>query len=96
MAGHLGAESIANTAAILPSLDVVVTSDSALAHLAGAVGVPTFMALPQVPDWRWGLEGERSVWYPTLHVFRQRQRGDWDQVFGDIRKALGARIGVHG
>ncbi len=85
-----------DTAAILPSLDVVVTSDSALAHLAGAVGVPTFMALPQVPDWRWGLEGERSVWYPTLHVFRQRQRGDWDQVFGDIKEALGARIGVHG
>jgi len=54
------------------------------------------MALPQVPDWRWGLEGERTVWYPTLHVFRQRQRGDWDQVFGDIREALGARIGVHG
>jgi tetratricopeptide (TPR) repeat protein len=85
-----------DTAAILPLLDVVVTSDSALAHLAGAIGVPTFMALPQVPDWRWGLEGERTVWYPTLHVFRQRQRGDWDQVFGDIREALGARIGVHG
>ena len=85
-----------DTAAVLPSLDVVVTSDSALAHLAGAVGVPTFMALPRVPDWRWGLEGERSVWYPTLHVFRQRQWGDWDQVFGDIRDALGARIGVHG
>jgi Tfp pilus assembly protein PilF len=85
-----------DTAAALLVLDLVITSDSALAHLAGAVGVPTFLALPHVPDWRWGLEGTRTVWYPTVHVFRQRHPGDWDGVFKDMTEALGARIGIHG
>ncbi|MFT5540494.1 MAG: cytochrome c-type biogenesis protein CcmH/NrfG [Alphaproteobacteria bacterium] len=85
-----------DTAAALPALDLVITSDSALAHLAGAIGVPTFLALPHVPDWRWGLEGPRTVWYPNVHVFRQRHPGDWDGVFKEITEALGARIGVHG
>lgn len=85
-----------DTAAVLPALDLVVTSDSALAHLAGAVGVPTWLALPRVPDWRWGLEGTASVWYPTVHVFRQPHPGDWNAVFADMTEALRARIGAHG
>lgn len=91
-----GDDAFVDTAAVLPALDLVITSDTALAHLAGAVGVPTFLALAHVPDWRWGLEGTRTVWYPTVHVFRQRRPGDWDQVFGDMTEALSARIGVHG
>lgn len=85
-----------DTAAVLPALDLVISSDTALAHLAGAVGIPAFLALAHVPDWRWGLEGTRPVWYPTVHVFRQRHPGDWTGVFEDMTEALGARIGVHG
>ncbi|MFM2129193.1 MAG: hypothetical protein RL477_739, partial [Pseudomonadota bacterium] len=91
-----GEAAFLDTAAVLPALDLVVTSDTALAHLAGAVGVPAFLALAKVPDWRWGLEGTQSVWYPTVHVFRQPHQGDWTAVFADMTEALGARIGVHG
>lgn len=84
-----------DSAALLPALDLVVTSDTALAHLAGALGVGAFLALARVPDWRWGLEGAHTVWYPSVEVFRQRRPGDWDRVFEDMTEALGARIGVH-
>src|SRR5205823_6497678 len=70
-----------DTAAILLSLDLFITSDSAIAHLAGALGVPVWMALPTAPDWRWLQEREDSPWYPTMRIFRQKHRGDWDEVF---------------
>jgi tetratricopeptide (TPR) repeat protein len=82
-----------DTAAILSTLDVVVTSDSALAHLAGALGVRTFMALPQVSDWRWELDKETTAWYPTMRLFRQRNRGDWQEVFVRIAAELRAFSG---
>lgn len=97
LASELDADgAFVDTAAVLPALDLVITSDTALAHLAGAVGVPAWLALSRVPDWRWGLEGTQSVWYPTVHVFRQPHPGDWGAVFADMTEALGARIGVHG
>jgi len=77
-----------DTAAVMKSLDLFVTSDSAVAHLAGALGVRTWLALPQVPDWRWLLYRDDSPWYPTMRLFRQRARGDWDGVFRRIRAAL--------
>jgi len=80
-----------DTAAVLKTLDLVVTIDSAVAHLAGALGVPTWVALKAVPEWRWLLHGENNPWYPTLRVFRQTTRGDWASVFGAMRAELAAR-----
>jgi tetratricopeptide (TPR) repeat protein len=77
-----------DTAAILSQLDLVITSDTAIAHLAGAMGIPTWIALGYVPDWRWLLEREDSPWYPTVRLFRQSQSGDWDGVFERISREL--------
>jgi len=56
--------------------------------LAGALNVPTWLILGEHPDWRWGLEGEQSRWYSSLRLFRQKERGDWGDVFGRIRAEL--------
>jgi hypothetical protein len=64
--------------------------DTAIAHLAGALGVPVWVALPKVPDWRWLLHREDSPWYPSMRLFRQAERGQWDEVFQRIKDALGA------
>jgi tetratricopeptide (TPR) repeat protein len=77
-----------DTAAIMKNLDLVICSDSAIAHLAGALGVPVWLVLPAVPDWRWMLEREDSPWYPTMRLFRQTKAGDWDEVFKRIGKML--------
>jgi hypothetical protein len=77
-----------DTAGILRCLDVVVTSDTSLAHLAGALGVETWLAVPHVPEWRWLLEREDTPWYPTLHLVRQSQVGQWGGVFLRIAAAL--------
>ncbi|MFG1481163.1 tetratricopeptide repeat-containing glycosyltransferase family protein [Xanthobacter sp. V4C-4] len=81
-----------DTAGILQHLDVVVTSDSSLVHLAGARGRPAFLALRAVPDWRWGREGERTALYPTVRLFRQQRAGDWDEVFARIAHAVQALL----
>ncbi len=77
-----------DTAAIIDCLDLVITSDTALAHLAGALGHPVWLALPFVPDWRWGTAGETTPWYPTMRLFRQRTDGDWGGVFARMCGAL--------
>jgi Flp pilus assembly protein TadD len=77
-----------DTAAMMRNLDLVICSDSAVAHLAGALGVPVWVALPWVPDWRWLLEREDSPWYPTMRLFRQIRPGDWQDVFERIHKQL--------
>ena len=64
-------EDFADTAAVLVNLDLVITVDTAVAHLAGALGIPVWVALPLVPDWRWLLEREDSPWYPSMRLFRQ-------------------------
>ena len=71
----------ADTAALISNLDLVVTVDTAVAHLAGALGVPVWVALPANPDWRWLLERADSPWYPTMRLFRQSSWGDWPGVF---------------
>jgi tetratricopeptide (TPR) repeat protein len=73
-----------DTAAVMMNIDLVITSDTAIAHLAGALGVPVWVALPLVPDWRWLLEREDSPWYPTMRLFRQRRPGRWEDVFERI------------
>jgi hypothetical protein len=77
-----------DTVAVLKSLDLVVTVDTVLGHMAGALGVPVWLALAYVPDWRWGMEGDRTLWYPTMRLFRQARRGDWSSVFGAMAEAL--------
>lgn len=73
-----------DTAAILKNLDCVVTTDTAVAHLAGAVGTKVLMVLGKVPDWRWLMEGESSPWYPSLRLVRQREMGRWDDVMDRV------------
>ena len=80
-----------DTAAILKNVDLLVTSDTALAHLAGAMGVEVWVALPYAADWRWFREREDSPWYPTMRLFRQERRGDWKSVFEKIAIELTAR-----
>jgi tetratricopeptide (TPR) repeat protein/glycosyltransferase involved in cell wall biosynthesis len=81
-----------DTAAIMRNLDVVVTSDTAMPHLAGALGVPVWMALPRVADWRWMREGDGCPWYPTMRVFRQREADNWDELFARIADALRQQV----
>ena len=73
-----------DTAAILRNLDLLISCDSAPAHLAGAMGRPVWVALPYSPDWRWLLGREDTPWYPTMRLFRQRQPADWAEVFQRI------------
>ncbi len=75
-------------AAQIASMDMVITIDNSTAHLAGALGVPTFVLLPFAPDWRWLQAREDSPWYPTLRLFRQTQRGDWQSVMQEVQRAL--------
>jgi tetratricopeptide (TPR) repeat protein len=81
-----------DTAAILCDLDLVVTSDTALAHLAGALAVPVWVVLPYCPDWRWLLGREDCPWYPTMRLFRQKRLDDWGGVFTDVRAAVLERL----
>ena len=77
-----------DTAALMRNLDLVITCDSAPAHLAGALGIPVWVAVPFAPDWRWMLEREDTPWYPTMRLFRQTRPGDWADVFMRIEAAL--------
>lgn len=86
-----GDDAFIDAAALMHGLDLVVCSDSAIAHLAGAMGRPTWIALKHVPEWRWMLERGDSPWYPQVRLFRQRSRGDWHGVFAQMREALASR-----
>ncbi|MEG3933551.1 tetratricopeptide repeat protein [Microcoleus sp. T3_B1] len=85
---HFG--DFADTAAAIAKLDLVISVDTAVAHLAGALGKPVWILLAFSPDWRWLLEREDSPWYPSARLFRQHQRGDWEDVFDRVAEALGA------
>jgi tetratricopeptide (TPR) repeat protein len=75
-------------AAMIAGLDLVITVDTAIAHLAGALGAPVWVALAKVVDWRWLHERDDSPWYPTMRLFRQRRLGDWEPVFERMAEAL--------
>jgi hypothetical protein len=75
-------------AAVMMNLDLIVTSDTSMAHLAGALGVPVWVALGKVPDWRFLLEREDCPWYPTMRLFRQERWGEWGPVFRRMAHAV--------
>jgi len=77
-----------DSAAIMTNVDLVVTSDTAIAHLGGALGVPTWVALPFSPDWRWRLHRSESPWYPTMRLFRQPRQSEWSTVFREMAAAV--------
>jgi ADP-heptose:LPS heptosyltransferase len=81
-----------DTAALIANLDLVISVDTAVAHLAGAMGKPTWVMLPFAPDWRWMLGREDSPWYPTMKLFRQKSRGDWIEVIARVTEALSKRV----
>jgi hypothetical protein len=88
-----GPDAFVDTAAVMTCVDLVITNDTSISHLAGALGVPTFVALQYVADWRWMFDRADSPWYPTMRLFRQRTDGDWNTVFRDIESALDGFIG---
>ncbi len=81
------------TAAIVANCDLVITSDTFVAHLAGGMGKTTWLLLKKVPEWRWGLEGDTTFWYPSMRLFRQRERGNWDEVMERVAVALQEHFG---
>jgi tetratricopeptide (TPR) repeat protein len=87
-----GGDAFIDSAAIIENLDLVISADSAPAHLAGALGATVWVALKHVPDWRWLLGRNDSPWYPSIQLFRQEEPGNWDSVFRDMQTALVARM----
>ena len=81
-------DSLSDTAAVISLLDLVITVDTSIAHLAGAMGRPVWILLPFCPDFRWLLDREDSPWYPSARLFRQTARGDWPGVVDKICRAL--------
>lgn len=77
-----------DTAGAIKALDLIISIDTAVPHLAGAMGCPVWLALPYYNEWRWLLQGERTPWYPSLKLFRQRQEGNWQEVFQRMAEAL--------
>ncbi|QNI57108.1 TPR repeat-containing protein [Synechococcus sp. BIOS-U3-1] len=77
-----------STAAIISNCDLIITSDTSIAHLAGGMGKNTWLLLKKVPEWRWGLEGDTTFWYPSMRLFRQSKHGDWDKVLERVAKAI--------
>src|SRR4029077_14925440 len=91
---HLGDE-LANfddTAAVLTACDLVITVDTSVAHLAGALGRRVWLLLPFAADWRWTADRDRSPWYPSARLYRQPQLGDWDSVIAQVASELPAAV----
>lgn len=94
-----GAEAFLDTAAVIAHCDLVISADTATAHVAGALAAAAWVPLPFVPDWRWGLEGATTPWYRSLRLFRQTAQGDWTTPLSEmesvLRALLAQRGGVH-
>lgn len=89
-----GPDAFLDSAAVMQSLDLVITSDTSLAHLAGALGRPVWVALKYIPDWRWMLDRPDTPWYPTMRLFRQPAPGDWTGLFAGMVLALAEKLSV--
>jgi ADP-heptose:LPS heptosyltransferase len=83
-------DDFADTAALISLMDMVISVDTSVAHLAGAMAKPVWVLLSTKTDWRWLLDREDSPWYPTIRLFRQRHLGDWTEVANRIAKSLAA------
>lgn len=83
-----GGDAFLDTAAVIANLDLIISIDTSIAHLAGALGKPVWIALKHVPEWRWLLERDDSPWYPTARLFRQKRSGDWDELFASMASEL--------
>jgi hypothetical protein len=77
-----------DTAAVISNLDLVVSPNTAMSHLAGALGAPVWLALQHVADWRWLYDRDDTPWYPTMRLFRQTTVGEWSDVFERMVGAL--------
>jgi len=82
----------ADTAALVAELDLIISVDTSVVHLAGALARPVWTLLPFVPDWRWGLEREDTPWYPTMRLFRQREMDDWDEAITRVADELSTML----
>jgi hypothetical protein len=83
-----GSGGFADSAGLIKVLDLVVTVDTAIAHLAGALGTPVWLALSTVVDWRWLLDRDSTPWYPSMRLFRQCRQGEWEPVLHRIATEL--------
>ena len=90
---HFGDEiaDFSDTAALCTLMDLVIAVDTSVAHLAGALGTPTWLLLPHLPDWRWLLDRSDTPWYPQMRLFRQERVGDWGRVLQNVRTQLAAK-----
>jgi tetratricopeptide (TPR) repeat protein len=88
-------ESFRDTAAAISLLDLVISVDTSVAHLAGALGAPTWVLVGEPPDWRWLIEGATTPWYPSVRIFRQTRRDLWDPVIAELVAALRERVEAH-
>ena len=89
-----GSDAFLDSAAVLKCIDLLITSDTGIAHLAGALGVPTWLCLMKTPDWRWMLEGDGTSWYRSVRVFRQPAAGDWASLYAQVAVELSRERGA--
>jgi ADP-heptose:LPS heptosyltransferase len=91
---HFGDElqDFADTAGLCELMDIIISVDTSVAHLGGALGRPTWVLLPFCPDWRWLLERSDSPWYPSMTLYRQTARGDWDSVINRLHHDLSDKL----
>jgi len=85
-------DDFADTAAMVDQMDLIVTVDTSVAHIAGALGKPVWTLLARVADWRWGHDGETSAWYPSMRLFRQLRPGDWHAVVDQVAAELHRKV----
>ena len=81
-------EDFVDTAKYIEELDLVISVDTAVAHLAASMNKKVWLLLDYAPDWRWGLEDSKTIWYPSLQIFRQKKAGDWNGLIKNILQAL--------
>ena len=91
---NAGPDNVVDTAAVMKSLDLIISTDTSVPHIAGALGCPVWVLLKAAPDWRWQMEREDCPWYPTMRLFRQKTAGDWDDVIARVVDAVREQMAV--
>jgi len=91
---HETLNDFSDTAALIEEMDLVISVDTSVAHLAGALGKPVWIILPKEPDFRWLIDRPDNPWYPTARLFRQSEYGDWNNVCDEINRAIRNRLGL--